>query len=155
VQPFLSRSTRGALDRLSEADARGSADALERLRDIRVLIADLESDPAALQAVRDALAAGVSWEKIAAAALLKPAAAKWRWQGSDSEIAARHEAGRKRSVRPSSVPTELPGNSVAEAARRLGVSPQAVYLQISRGKLKAQTVRLEDGRTYKRVFLDS
>jgi hypothetical protein len=152
---FLSRPTRDALDRLVAADAHGSPDPLERLNGIRALTAALEGEVATLQAVREALAAGVSWEDIAAAALLKPAAAKWRWQGSDAEIAARHEAGRKRSARPSSVPTDLPGHSVADAARRLGVSPQAVYLQISRGKLEARTVQLADGRTYKRVFLDS
>ena len=66
---------------------------------------------------------------------------------------ARQDAGRKRSVRPSSVPTDLPGLSVAEAATQLGVTPQAIYLQVSRGKLASQTIELADGRTYKRVFL--
>jgi hypothetical protein len=155
MPPFLSRHTREALDRLAEADGGASPDPLERLNSIRALAAALEDEAATLQAVRDALAAGVSWDDIAAAGLLKPAAAKWRWQGSDAEIRARHEAGRKRSVRPSSVPTDLPGFSVAEAARQLGVSTQAVYLQISRGKLEARTVQLADGRAYKRVFLDT
>jgi transposase-like protein len=154
VPPILSRSTREALDRLRETDALGAGDPLERLAGIRTLITALEEDPAALHAVRDALSSGASWEDIAAAAGLKPAAAKWRWQGSDAQIAARHEAGRKRSARPSSVPTDLPGHSVTEAAHRLGVSPQAVYLRISRGALESRTVRLPDGRAYKRVFLE-
>jgi hypothetical protein len=155
MPPFLADSARAALTRLTDADrADATPDPLERLRAIRSLIAALEQDPAALDAVRDALAAGAEWEQIAEASGLKPAAAKWRWQGSDAEIASRHEAGRKRSARPSSVPTDLPGLSVAEAARRLGVSAQAIYLRISRGTLAASTVQLPDGRSYKRVFPD-
>jgi hypothetical protein len=125
------------------------------VRGIRRLLLALDADPATLAAVRDALAAGTGWEAIAEAAGLKQPAAKWRWSGSDSEIAARLEAGRKRSARPSSVPTELPGYSVAEAATRLGLTVQAVYLRVSRGKLASQTIELPDGRSYKRVFLDA
>ena len=153
MPPFLSEPARAALVRLAEADrANAVPEPLDRLHGIRSLIETLEQDPATLQAVRDALTAGVGWDEIAAASGLKPAAAKWRWQGSDAEIAARHEAGRKRSARPSSVPTDLPGLSVADAARQLGVSPQAIYLRISRGTLEATTVQLPDGRSYKRVF---
>ncbi len=129
-------------------------DALERLDGIRSLITALENDPATLASVRDALESGASWEQVARAASIKPAAAKWRWQGSDDEIAARHQAGRKRSSRPSSVPTDLPGLSVAEAATKLGVSAQAIYLRVTRGTLRAETVTLPDGRSYKRVFPD-
>jgi len=125
---------------------------LERLAAIRAAIAALEADPATLQAVRDARADGADWVTVAEAAGLGTAATKWRWQGTDAEIAARAEAGRKRSARPSSVPTDLPGMSVAEAARSLGVSAQAIYLRVSRGQLRAETVELPDGRTYKRVF---
>lgn len=153
--PFLSESTRSALTCLAEAEAANDApDPLDRIRGIRSLIAELDADPATLRGVRAALAAGASWEEVADAAGLKPAAAKWRWQGSDEEIAARFEAGRRRAVRPSAVPTGLPGYSVADAAKRLGVSAQAVYLQVTRGRLRAETVQLEDGRKYKRVFLD-
>lgn len=147
----LSDASTAALRRLTE---RHGSDALTLLRDIRTLISELESDPATLQSVRDALADGAGWDRIADAAGLKPAAAKWRWQGTDAEIAARAEAGRLRSVRPSSVPTGLPGYSVVDAAKKLGVSPQAVYLAIGRGKLNAQTVEIADGRKYKRVLLD-
>lgn len=155
MPPFLADAARAALTRLTDDDrADATPDPLERLRAIRSLIAALEQDPAALDAVRAALAVGAGWEQIAAASGLKPAAAKWRWQGSDEEIASRHEAGRKRSARPSSVPTDLPGLSVAEAARRLGVSAQAIYLRVSRGTLAASTVQLPDGRSYKRVFPD-
>jgi hypothetical protein len=155
MPPFLANSARAALTHLIDDDrADATPDPLERLRAIRSLIAALEQDPAALDAVRDALAAGAGWDQIAEASGLKSAAAKWRWQGSDAEIASRHEAGRKRSARPSSVPTDLPGLSVAEAARRLGVSAQAIYLRISRGTLAASTVQLPDGRSYKRVFPD-
>ena len=128
------------------------ASPIERLRAIRELLIALETDPATLAGVRAALERGASWEQIADAAGLKPAAAKWRWHGTDAEIAARQDAGRKRSARPSSVPTDLPGLSVAEAAAKLGVTPQAVYLQVSRGKLFSRTVELADGRSYKRVF---
>lgn len=151
--PYLSTSTRAALERVLAGD-HGDTDALERLRNIRALLDALDHDPATLQAVRDALDGGAGWEAIAAAAGLKPAAAKWRWQGSDAEIAERHEAGRRRSARPSSVPTDLPGLSVAEAATRLGVSAQAIYLRVSRGALRAETIELSDGRSYKRVFPD-
>lgn len=155
MTPFLSEAARAALARLAELDAAGpAADPVERVRGIRLLIAELERDPATLQAVRDAVAAGESWEAVADAAGLKPAAAKWRWQGTDAEIEARQAAGRKRSARPSSRPTDLPGYSVADAAKKLGVSPQAVYLQVSRGTLRAETVELPDGRRYKRVHLD-
>jgi hypothetical protein len=155
MPPFLANSARAALTHLIDADrADATPDPLERLRAIRSLIAALEQDPAALDAVRDALAAGAGWDQIAEASGLKSAAAKWRWQGSDAEIESRHEAGRKRSARPSSVPTDLPGLSVAEAARRLGVSAQAIYLRVSRGTLAASTVQLPDGRSYKRVFPD-
>ncbi|HEY9499607.1 MAG TPA: hypothetical protein VIQ78_11340 [Terrimesophilobacter sp.] len=151
--PFLSDESRLALERLGTGDrADVKPDPLDRLRGIRGLVVALEREPATLKAARDALAAGASWDEIAAAGGLKPAAAKWRWQGSDEEIAARHEAGRKRAVRPSNVPTDLPGLSVAEAARTFGVSAQAVYLRISRGTLESRTVQLSDGRRYKRVF---
>ncbi|KFF60428.1 hypothetical protein JF66_04620 [Cryobacterium sp. MLB-32] len=133
---------------------RPASTAIERLRAVRRLVHELESDAVTLRSVRQALTDGVGWNEIADASGIKPAAARWRWAGTDDEIAARLLAGRKRSVRPSSVPTDLPGLSVAEAATRLGVSAQAVYLQVSRGKLSSQTVQLPDGRSYKRVFLN-
>lgn len=163
---FLSAETARALAELvalealgggagDAADAETEATPLERLRGIRSLIAALEADPASLVAVRAALDAGRSWEAIADAAGLSPSAAKYRWAGDDDEIAARHEASRKRKrERPSSVPTDLPGLSVAEAAARLGVTPQAIYQRVTRGLLRAETVELPDGRTYKRVFPD-
>jgi hypothetical protein len=153
VGHFLSAESAAALARLAELDADASASPLERMRAIRAVLLHVDADPAALTSVRDALATGSGWPEIAEAAGLKPTAAKWRWQGSDAEIAARQDAGRKRSIRPSSVPTDLPGRSVAEAAVHLGVTPQAVYLQVSRGRLSSRTVELPDGRSYKRVFL--
>jgi hypothetical protein len=149
-----------ALDALHVAGVSGGSDdetdasPLERLRGIRSLVAALEVDGASLASVREALEAGRSWDEIADAAGLSASAAKYRWAGDDAEIEARHEASRKRKrERPSSVPTELPGLSVAEAAAKLGVTPQAVYQRITRGLLEAQTVELPDGRKYKRVFL--
>ena len=136
------------------AAAQNATDPLDRLAGIRNLIAALEREPATLAAVREALDAGTSWDAIAHAANLTTAAAKWRWQGSDEEIAARHAAGRQRSKRPSSKPTDLPGMSVADAAHHFGISVQGVYQRISRGQLRSETITLEDGRTYKRVFLD-
>ncbi|WEO75758.1 hypothetical protein BJQ94_10185 [Cryobacterium sp. SO2] len=150
---FLSAQTAAALATLVALDAAESAPPLERMRAIRSVLHHLDADPAALASVRDALAGGSGWPEIADAAGLKPTAAKWRWQGTDAEIAARLDAGRKRSIRPSTVPTDLPGHSVAEAAARLGITPQAVYLQVSRGRLISRTVELADGRSYKRVFL--
>ncbi|SEN65079.1 hypothetical protein [Cryobacterium luteum] len=152
MDSFLSATTTAALQRLLtlQADADGSP--LERLRAIRSLQTALEQDPATLVAVRDAVLAKTSWNEIAAATGLKAPAAKWRWGGSDEEISARLAAGRKRSVRPSSVPTDLPGLSVAEAAAARGVSAQAIYLQVRRGTLVSRTVTLPDGRSYKRVF---
>ena len=149
---FLAPTTAAALKRLLtlQTDAAGSP--LDRLRAIRALQIALEHDPATLAAVRGALAADLSWDQIADATGLKPPAAKWRWGGTDNEISARLEAGRKRSVRPSSVPTDLPGRSVAEAAAERGVSAQAIYLQVRRGTLVSRTVTLPDGRSYKRVF---
>ena len=154
--PYLSSASRAALTRVAEGDdAKTLPDAVSRLRDIRSLLAELEKDPATLAAVREAVADGATWESVASAAGLKPSAAKWRWLGTDEEIAERHEAGRKRSARPSSVPTDLPGLSVAEAAKQLGVTAQAIYLRVSRGSLRAETVELADGRTYKRVHLEN
>jgi hypothetical protein len=150
---FLHVSTNDALSRLAGIDADPATSPLERLRGIRLLVRALETDAATLVAVREALTQGLGWGDIAGACGVKPAAAKWRWAGSDEEIAARHEAGRKRSARPSSVPVDLPGLSVAEAAIALNVTPQAIYLQISRGRLSSQSVELPDGRRYKRVFL--
>ena len=152
MESFLAPPTAAALERLLtlQTDAAGSP--LDRLRAIRALQIALEHDPATLAAVRGALAADVSWDQIADATGLKPPAAKWRWGGTDDEISARLEAGRKRSVRPSSVPTDLPGRSVAEAAAERGVSAQAIYLQVRRGTLVSRTVTLPDGRNYKRVF---
>ena len=149
---FLSPETRAALERLLALDLDAAAAPLDRLTAMRSASAQLEADPAALTAVRAALEAGASWSDVAQAAQLSAAASRWRWQGDDAEIAARHEAGRKRSERPSSKPTELPGLSVAEAAKQLGVTAQAIYLRVSRGQLRAQTVTLPDGRSYKRVF---
>ena len=145
---YLSPATRAALDAVVDAAA-----PLDRLAALRALSAALEAEPAVLGAVREALNAGESWEAIAASAGLGEAAAKWRWQGSDEEITARHEAGRKRSARPSSKPTDLPGLSVSEAATKLGITAQGVYQRITRGQLEAQTVTLEDGRSYKRVLI--
>ena len=150
----LAPETRAALERLLALDADAAADPLALVAAIRTVSATLDADPAALAAVRTALDAGASWSDVAQAAQLSPAASRWRWQGDDAEIAARHEAGRKRSERPSSKPTELPGLSVAEAAKRLGVTAQAIYLRVSRGQLRAETVSLPDGRSYKRVFPD-
>ena len=152
MSTFLSATTSAALTRLAELDADTASAPIERLRAIRRLHEALETDPATLSSVRAALEQGASWEQVADAAGLKPAAAKWRWQGTDAEIAARQDAGRKRSARPSSVPTDLPGLSVAEAAANMGITPQAVYLQVSRGRLASRTVELPDGRSYKRVF---
>lgn len=159
---FLAPDTRAALELLlsldaapdaaADASADAAAAALDRLAAIRGLLAALDAEPATLAAVRQAVASGVSWDRLGEAARLSPAAAKARWQGSDEEIAARHEAGRKRSARPSAKPTDLPGLSVAEAAEKLGVTVQAIYLRVSRGQLEAQTVELPDGRRYKRVF---
>ncbi len=149
---FLSPSTAGALAELAMLDADPESAPLARLRALRRLQAALEGDPAALASARAAETAGAGWSEIADAAGLGAAAAKWRWRGTDEEIAARHDAGRKRAVRPSSVPTDLPGLSVAEAAARQGVTAQAIYLKVSRGTLASRTVELPDGRTYKRVF---
>lgn len=152
---FLSIESRAALERLLALDAADpTAAPLERLAALRALSAAVDADPAALGAVRDALDGGASWTDIADAARLSPAASRWRWQGSDAEIAERHESGRKRAERPSSKPTSLPGLSVAEAAARFGVSAQAIYLRVSRGQLRAETIALPDGRSYKRVFPD-
>jgi hypothetical protein len=150
---FLSPESARSLERLAALDADPSAAPVDRLRAIRTLLRHLDADPAALASVREALAIGVDWTEIADAAGLKPTAAKWRWAGNDAEIAARLDAGRKRSTRPSSVPTDLPGHSVTEAAAQLGVTAQAVYQQVSRGRLISRTVELADGRSYKRVFL--
>ena len=144
----LSSESEHALGLLARA-----AEPLERLRALRLLAVAIDRDPAVLRNVRAALDAGVSWERIADAAGLGLAAAKWRWQGTDEQIAARFVAGRKRSARPSSIPIGLPGQSVADAAQTLGVTAQAVYLRISRGTLEATTVTLDDGRSYKRVLL--
>lgn len=151
---FLSLATRAALERLLDLDSGTTSTPLARIEAVRTAIGQLDDDAATLASVREAIEQGAGWDAVAAAAGLKPAAAKWRWQGSDDDIHARHAAGRKRAVRPSSVPTDLPGYSVADAARRLGVTPQAIYLKVSRGSLESRTVALEDGRSYKRVFLD-
>ena len=144
----LSSESEHALGLLSQA-----TEPLDRLHALRLLAVAIDRDPAILCNVRAALDVGVGWEQIASAAGLGLAAAKWRWQGTDEQIAARLVAGRKRSARPSSIPTGLPGQSVVEAARTLGVTAQAVYLRISRGTLEATTVTLDDGRSYKRVLL--
>ncbi|MEP6482744.1 MAG: hypothetical protein ABJA94_12140 [Rhodoglobus sp.] len=151
---FLAPATRAALERLLALDADAASAPLDRVAAIRRVLAELDADPAALAAVRAALDAGASWTDVAQAAQLSPAASRWRWQGDDAEIAARHAAGRKRSERPSSKPAELPGLSVSEAATQLGVTPQAIYLRVARGQLRAETVTVADGRSYKRVFLE-
>ncbi|CAN5139426.1 hypothetical protein BH11ACT3_BH11ACT3_17960 [soil metagenome] len=147
---FLSPEAEAALRALAALGP--DAAPLERLSALRALSLALEAEPAVLQAVRDAQAGGASWDDIAAAAQLKAPAAKWRWQGSDSEIESRHAAGRKRSERPSSRPLDLPGLSVADAAKHFGVTAQAIYLRVSRGQLRSETVVLDDGRSYKRIF---
>lgn len=149
---YLDPATIGALQHLAALDADEGVNPLEVLRGIRALQNALETDPATLTSVRAAVSAGAGWEDVAGAAGLKAAAARWRWLGTDAEIAARLAAGRKRSARPSSVPTDLPGLSVAEAAARLGVTASAIYLKVSRGTLESREVTLPDGRTYKRVF---
>jgi hypothetical protein len=147
VREHLSAASRDALQALDDA-----IEPLDRLAGIRGVIAALDSDPATLAAVRAARDAGASWDDIARSAGLGVAAAKWRWQGTDAEIAQRHDAGRQRAKRPSSRPTDLPGLSVAEAADRLGISVQGIYQRVARGQLESRTVVLDDGRSYKRVF---
>ncbi|MGO4105704.1 hypothetical protein AB4Y63_17300 [Leifsonia sp. YAF41] len=149
---FLSPASARALAELTALDADPESAPLARLHALRRLQIALDADPAALASARAAESAGAGWTEIAEAAGLGAAAAKWRWQGTDEEIAARHDAGRKRAARPSSVPTDLPGLSVAEAAAQLGVTAQAIYLKVSRGTLASRTVELADGRKYKRVF---
>lgn len=152
--PFLSADAANALARLVRLEAGEDAAPLERLRGIRALASALDAEPGALAAVREALDAGATWDEVADAAGLSPSAAKYRWAGDDDAIADRQEASRKRKrERPSSVPTDLPGLSVSEAAKRLGVTPQAIYQRVNRGLLEAATVELPDGRRYKRVFL--
>jgi hypothetical protein len=158
--PFLSAETARALaelvalDALAGGDPETDASPLERLRGIRSLVTSLEGDPATLAAVREAIAAGVTWDEVADAAGLSASAAKYRWAGDDEAIEARQEASRRRKRdRPSSAPIDLPGLSVSEAAKRLGVTPQAIYQRVTRGQLEAETVRLPDGRSYKRVYL--
>jgi len=102
----------------------------------------------ALPVVREVLL-DHTWDDVAAATGLSVAAAKWRWQGDDSAIAARHEQGRVRSRTARA--TNLPGMSVAEASAFLGVGQQAIYQQVTRGTLRAETITA-NGRTYKRVF---
>ena len=155
---FLSAESARALARLVELESGVSGDAdaapLEQLRGIRALVAALEADPATLVAVRAALDGGATWEQVADAAGLSASAAKYRWAGDDDTIAERQEASRRRKRdRPSSAPTDLPGLSVSDAAKRLRVTPQAIYQRVNRGLLEATTVELPDGRTYKRVFL--
>lgn len=154
--PFLSDDAARALEQLVELQGgRSDATPLERLRGIRSLVAALDADPAALAAVREAIAAGATWEDVAEAAGLSPSAAKYRWAGDDDTIADRQEASRRRKrERPTSAPADLPGLSVSEAAKRLGVTPQAIYQRVNRGLLEARTVELPDGRKYKRVFPD-
>jgi DNA-directed RNA polymerase specialized sigma24 family protein len=150
---FLSDDTARALAALVRLEQATDAAPLARLRGIRELAAALEADPAALVAVRAALADGAGWDDVAEAAGLSASAAKYRWAGDDDEIAERHEASRRRKrERPSSVPTDLPGLSVAEAAAKFGVTAQAIYQRVNRGLLEARTVELPDGRKYKRVF---
>lgn len=159
---FLSAESAAALARLAAIEGVSGASPegreaevapLDRLRGIRQLVVALEADPAALAAVREALAAGRTWQDVAEAAGLSASAAKYRWAGDDAVIAERQEASRKRKrERPSSRPTDLPGLSVAEAAAKLGITPQAVYQRVTRGQLEARTVTLDDGRSYKRVF---
>ncbi|MRG60882.1 hypothetical protein GE115_13555 [Agromyces sp. CFH 90414] len=153
---FLGPATRDALARLVALEEGGpDASPLDRLRGIRSLVVALDADPAALAAVREALDEGTGWDAIAEAAGLSASAAKYRWSGDDADIAERHEASRRRKrERPSSRPTDLPGRSVAEAAKELGVTPQAIYQRVARGLMRAETVELPDGRTYKRVFPD-
>lgn len=148
----LSEESRAALHALSALDQASASRPLDRLAAIRRLITALEADGATLAAVREALDGGAGWDDVAASAGLGVAAAKWRWQGSDADIAARHEAGRKRAARPSSKPSDLPGLSVAEAAAQLDISVQGVYQRVTRGLLRGETVVLADGRSYKRVF---
>ena len=152
--PFLSADVANALARLVRLEAGEDAAPLERLRGIRALASALDAEPGALAAVREALDAGATWDEVADAAGLSPSAAKYRWAGDDDAIVQRKEASRKRKrERPSSVPTDLPGLSVSEAAKRLGVTPQAIYQRVNRGLLEATTVELPDGRRYKRVLL--
>ncbi len=152
---FLSADSARALARLAALEASETdAAPLERLRGIRALAIALEADAAGLAAVREALDAGATWEEVADAAFLSPSAAKYRWAGDDAAIANRQDASRKRKrERPSSVPTDLPGEGVSEAAKRLGVTPQAIYQRVTRGLLEARTIELPDGRRYKRVFV--
>lgn len=150
---FLSPESAAALARLAALEQGADASPLDRLRGIRQLVVALEADPAALEAVREALDAGRTWDDVAEAAGLSASAAKYRWAGDDATIAERQEASRRRKRdRPSSRPTDLPGLSVAEAAAQLGITPQAVYQRVTRGLLEARTVTLDDGRSYKRVF---
>lgn len=150
---FLSADTVAALEALRELQQASDAAPLERVRGIRTLELALQAEVALLPAVREAIEAGASWDEIGDAAVLSAPAAKHRWSGDDATILERHEQSRRRKrERPSSVPTDLPGLSVGEAAKRAGLTPNAIYQRINRGLLEARTIELPDGRRYKRVF---
>ncbi len=55
---------------------------------------------------------------------------------------------------PARVRSTCRASRSSEAAAALGVTAQAIYLRVSRGQLRAETVTLDDGRSYKRVFPD-
>ena len=117
----LSEGTRRLLAEVAAAD--GATSPLDIVRGIRSLVVALESDDATLAAVRAAVSGGATWDEVARAAGLGLAAAKWRWQGTDNEIAERHEAGRK-AFRPAEQRADRPartlGGGCREAARRHG-----------------------------------
>ena len=83
-----------------------------------------------------AVAAGATWEQVAAAAgLASGDAARWRWSPSREK---RLEGQRQRQC---SVAPDKQGVSAAEAARQLGVSRPTLYAWIKSGRVR----RFEDG----------
>ncbi len=124
-------------------------------RDVRAIAERYEAAARALAAVEDEYAAtllaanrdGLTWEEVARAAGLRTAnqarARAERAMGVTEVSPSRRRAGARNA------PVELPGVSVAEAARRLGVARSTVYDRIDRGELATTPDHL--GRT--RVLL--
>ncbi|MBG9885508.1 hypothetical protein ABE10_02670, partial [Bacillus toyonensis] len=129
-----------------------NTDALSRLRAARELQRDLEV--AELEIAREARAEGASWADLAEAAGLNARSAAQRRYGA-STVDERKAAASESSRRAAPTAPAMPGLSIAETARRLGITDVTVRARIERGEIAVLETVKRGKREFVRIDPDS
>lgn len=139
----------------TRADTHDALAALRKVREqqdaVRAKLADL--DVVELEAAHAAKAAGASWRELALAAGLGGLTAAQRRYAPASISERRESVAASKVPGAKAAPDNLPGVSLAEAAKRLGITESQVRTRADRGEVKTVTATYR-GREVRRVVLD-